>query len=98
MKTTTLSMRIPTSEAVKLAGLAKRVGLDRATLLKQALRRGCEEVLFERACQAYRHGEITLSKAAEMAGIGLREMLLRASRESIELNYTVQDLARDLGS
>ena len=35
-------------------------------MLKQALRRGCAEVLFEAACQAYRRGEVTLSRAAEM--------------------------------
>ena len=96
MQTTTLSLRVPVSEAARLTRLARNVGLDRATLLKQALREGCNEVLFERACAAYRRGEASLSRAAEMAGIPLRDMLLRLPAAGISLNYGVQDLAGDL--
>jgi len=98
MSTTTLSIRIPTSEAAQFTRLARNVGLDRATLLKQALREGCNEVLFERAGAAYRKGEVTLSRAAEMAGISLRDMMLRLHSAGITLNYGVQDLAEDMRS
>jgi predicted HTH domain antitoxin len=96
MKTVTLSVRVPETEAEELQRLAKQVGLDRATLLKQALRRGCAQVLFERASQAYARGEVTLSRAAEMAGVSLRELLLRLPEASVELNYNVSELAQDL--
>ena len=96
MSTTTISIRIPTAEAVLLDRLARNVGLDRATLLKQALREGCHDVLFERAGSAYRKGEVTLSRAAEMAGISLRDMMLRLYSAGITLNYGVEDLAEDL--
>jgi predicted HTH domain antitoxin len=96
MTTTTLSIRIPTAEAAQLTRLARNVGLDRAALLKQALREGCNEVLFERAVAAYRHGEVTLSRAAGMAGLSLRDMMLRLSSAGLTLNYSVQDLVEDL--
>ena len=96
MHTTTLSIRLPTSEAAQLERLARNVGLDRATLLKQALREGCNDVLFERAGAAYRRGEVSLSRAAEMAGLHLRDMLLRLRTAGITLNYGVQDLEEDL--
>ncbi len=96
MATVTLSLRITQAEARKLKRLAAAVGLDRSTLLKQSLRRGCADVLFETACETYRRGEVTLSRAAEMADLSLREMVLRLSRAGLELSYGTEDLRRDL--
>lgn len=96
MTTTILSIRVPAAEAARLARLASQVGLDRATLLKQALREGCDDVLFERAGSAYRRGQVTLSRAAEMAGISLRDLMLRLHSAGVTLNYGVEDLAEDL--
>ena len=52
--------------------------------------------MFERACQAYRDGEATLSRAAEIAGLSLREMMHRMRSANLELNYDVGDLSKDL--
>ena len=96
MQTVTLSMRVPRTEAARLERVARAVGLDRAALLKRALREGCADVLFERACAAYRRGEVTLARAAEMADLSLRDMLLRLPQVSLELHYGVQELEQDL--
>ena len=96
MTTTTISLRIPKAEADQLEALARNVGLDRATLLKQAFREGCSDILFERAGASYRRGDVTLSRAAEMAGLTLRDMLLRLSSAGLTLNYGTQDLSEDL--
>ena len=40
MQTVTLSMRVPRTEAARLERVARAVGLDRAALLKRALREG----------------------------------------------------------
>ncbi len=96
MKTTTLSIRLPCEEADHLQALAEQVGLERSTLLKQALRRGSAQVLFDHACEAYRSGEVTLSRASELAGIGFREFLLRLPQADLELNFGVSDLEEDL--
>ena len=96
MQTVTISVRVPKSEADRWRQLAHDTGMDRATLLKQALRTGCVSALFERACAAYRRGEITLARAAEMAGLSLREMLLRMPQAELELHYGAGDLEKDL--
>jgi len=44
---------------------------------------------------AYRRGIITLSRAAEIAELSLRDILLRLSEESIELNYDLRELQLD---
>ncbi len=94
--TTTISMRLPKNEVGHLNKLAVLLNFDRATFLKKALRQGIEDLVFEQVCQAYRNGEITLSKAAEMAGMSLREMLARMPSSRLELNYGVDDLSEDM--
>jgi predicted HTH domain antitoxin len=98
MKTVTVSMRMDRAELTDLERLADEMGLDRSTLLKQVMRRGCQDVRFERACDAYRRGDVTLSKAAQMARVSLREMLLRMPQAGLELNYAADDLREDLAS
>ncbi len=96
MQTVTVSLRVPKSEADRWGQLARDVGMDRATLFKQALRTGCASALFDRACASYRRGEITLTRAAELAGLSLREMLLRLPEADLEIHYGVRDLEKDL--
>lgn len=93
---TTISMRLPDREVERLEKLAREMGTDRPSFLKRALARGAADLMFERACQAYREGEATLSRAAGMAGLTLREMLLKMRSADLELNYGVDDLAKDL--
>lgn len=95
MRTVTLSTRLDEAEALQLAGLAQAADLDRATFLKQMLRRGVAEFRVEQACAAYRRGDATLSRAAELAGISLYELLRRLPAESLTLNYDVDSLTAD---
>lgn len=96
MKTVTLSMRLPRSEVDRLVHAASLGGLDRAAFLKHALRRGARDLMLEQAADAYRRGAATLSRAAEMAGLGLRDFLARMRTANLELNYSPDDLAGDI--
>jgi predicted HTH domain antitoxin len=96
MKTVTFSTRLAKEEASKIDELAANLGLDRGAVLKQLIRKGLKEIQIERALDAYRRGTITLSRAAEIAELTLRDILLRLPEESVELNYDVEELRRDL--
>ena len=96
MGTITLSARLAKDEARKIDELAADLGLDRGALLKQLIRKGLKDIQTERALDAYRRGTITLSRAAEIAELSLRDILLRLPEESIELNYDVRELQRDM--
>ncbi len=96
MATVTLSTRLAKDEARKIDELAASLGLDRGAVLKQLIRKGLKEIQIERALDGYRRGTITLSKAAEIAELTLRDILLRLPEESVELNYDVEELRRDL--
>ena len=96
MATVTLSTRLAKEEARKIDELAANLGLDRGAVLRQLIRKGLKEIQTERALDGYRRGTITLSKAAEIAELTLRDILLRLPEESVELNYDVRELLRDL--
>jgi predicted HTH domain antitoxin len=96
MGTITLSARLAKDEAKKIDELAADLGLDRGALLKQLIRKGLKDIQTERALDAYRRGTITLSRAAEIAELTLRDILLLLPEESIELNYDVRELRRDM--
>jgi predicted HTH domain antitoxin len=96
MATVTLSTRLAKEEARKIDELAANLGLDRGAVLKQLIRKGLKQIQIETALDGYRHGTITLSRAAEIAELTLRDILLRLPEESIELNYDVRELHRDL--
>jgi len=96
METITLSARLAKTEAAKIDKLAADLGLDRGALLKQLIRKGLKDIQTERALDAYRRGAITLSRAAEIAELTLREILLLLPEESVELNYDVREFQRDM--
>jgi predicted HTH domain antitoxin len=96
MKTATLSMRLPKSEIQQLAAAATLGGLDRSAFLKHALRRGARDLMLEQAVEAYRRGTVTLSRAAEMAGLNLRDFMARMRSANLELAYSLDDLAKDI--
>ena len=50
------------------------------------------------ACGAYRRGEVTLSRAAEMADLSIREMILKLRDQDVTLSYGPDELATDLQS
>ena len=96
MQTVTISMRLPKQEAGNLEKLARDLNMERSSFLKRALKRGAEDLMFEHASQAYRKGQASLSRAAEMAGLGVRDMILRLRDANLELNYDVAELQKDL--
>lgn len=92
----TVSTRLEEEEAVQLEALAAREGLDRASVMKQLLRRGMREALWEEAVREYRAGRVTLSRASEMAGVSLWDFIGRMGEFDLEWHYGEDDLEGDL--
>lgn len=67
-------------------------GVSSSALLRQLLRRGCRELRFEHAAESYRRGDISLSRAAEIADVTLRQFILRMPDAHLELQYKSADL------
>jgi predicted HTH domain antitoxin len=96
MRTRTVSVRLAKDDADRLEKAAVDMGVERSTFLKWAIKRGAGDLMLDRACDAYRRGQATLSRAAEMAGLSLRELILRMPEKDLHLAYSAEDLAEDL--
>lgn len=55
-----------------------------------------DERLIDHALKQYRNGNITLGRAAEIAGIPLREMMTIATKRGIPFQYSLDDLNEDI--
>jgi hypothetical protein len=82
----TVSTRLDAQELALIQSLAELEGCDRATLIKSLLRKG----------MAFRAEEVTLSKAAELAGMDLWDFLALMETEKLDLHYDVADFEQDL--
>ena len=51
--------------------------------------------IIEHALKEYVEGKITIGRAAQMAGIPLREMIALAAKKGIPLQYSLDDLKED---
>ena len=98
MRTTTSSTRVTTEDLALLDHLAAGTGQDRATLMKSILRTGMAELRFRQGVEAYRQGSITLSKAAETAGLSLWDMVARLDQAQADLHYDAEELREDLAA
>lgn len=92
----TVSARLDAQELALIQHLAELEGCDRATLIKTLLRKGISHLRRERAVQAFRREEVTVSKAAELAGMNLWDFLALMETEKLELHYDVADFEQDL--
>ena len=96
MATKTVSTRLSEDELDLLNSLADRAGLDRATMTKKLLRRGLDQFRFEEAVASYRASKVTLSRAAEMAGISIWDFIGRMDEQNLSLHYGIAELEEDL--
>jgi hypothetical protein len=98
MITKTVSTRISEDELDLLDEMAVRSGLDRASMTKTLLRRGLEQLRFDEAVAAYRASRVTLSRAAEIAGISIWDLIGRMEEQELTIHYGIADLEEDLSS
>ena len=96
MKTIPISTRLDENEAKIIDQFAKEDGLDRSTFLKKLLKKGLEEYKLTKALTLYRRGSISLSRAAEITGLALRDLVSRLPETNSELNYYPDDLKQDI--
>ena len=96
--TSTVSTRLDSADLALIQTLAELEGCDRATLIKSLLRSGLHSLRRERAIQAYRRDEVSLSRAAELAGLSVWDFLALMSPEKLELHYDVAEFEEDLNA
>ena len=91
-----VTTRLPREMLREVERLAEEMKVDRSELIRRLLGSALRENRVEEAIQAYREGRVTLWRAAEMAGLSLREMMELAREKKIPVSYTLEDLRRDI--
>lgn len=93
---TPVDIPLPEELLDKIEALSQEEGDDRSTTMRKLIQRGFEEVARERAAQAYKEGRVTLSEAADRAGLTLWEMERHLVHHGYTSSYSLADLEREL--
>jgi len=70
--------------------------VDKSTVLDRALEHYTKEWKLQKAIESYRKGSATLSRAAEIAGITVWEMIDILAKEKTPPQYDIEDFEEDL--
>ena len=92
----TVTTRLPPEVLEEIEGIARRDRIDRSELIRRLLDQALARRRIDETVEAYRKGKVTMWRASEMAGVSLREMMNILGDLKIDLNYTTEDLERDI--
>jgi len=91
----TITTKVPEEMEKEIARIAKEENLNKATVIRRLLTQAIERWRIERALREYQEGNITIAKAARMAGVSLRKIMRMAAEAEIPFQYSVEDLRKD---
>ena len=91
-----ISARLSKKRIKLIEKIAREEKVDKSTILDRALERYTKEWTLQKAVELYKDGAITLSRAAEIAGISVWEMIAVLEKRKIILQYDIEDLEEDL--
>lgn len=79
----TISTRVPEELEAELEAYLEDEKLDRSTAVRKLLSEGLEDWQRERALEAVANGELTVSKAAERAGMSVWDFARLAKKRDV---------------
>lgn len=91
-----ITARLPKELIEKIERMAEKEKADRSEVIRRLLDEALKQKKTEEALSLYREGRATLWKAAEIAGLSLREMMELMEKTKIPVAYSVEDLDRDV--
>lgn len=92
----TASVRLPDDLLREVEELAQSMHTGRSDVLREAIREGVKRKRIEHALDLYRRGEVSLGKAASIAGRPIGLFLDDMKEHGVLLNYDVEDLEEDI--
>lgn len=92
----TITTRVSDDTKRELEKITERENLDRSTVVRKLLRRAIKDYKLDEALEKYQNREVSLEKAAEEAGVGLRKLLSEARKRDVHFDYTKESLGEDL--
>jgi predicted HTH domain antitoxin len=96
MKAVQINLRVPDEVASELNNLARQENVSRIDLARQILLDGIAARKRILALHLYREGKVSKSRAAEIAGISLWEMMDLINEEEAPVGYTLQEAVQEV--
>jgi len=91
-----ISARLPKDRIKLIEEIAHEEKVDKSTILDRALEHYTKEWTLKKALEFYRNGTITLSRAAEIAGLTIWEIIDALEKRKIVLQYDAEDFEEDM--
>lgn len=95
---TSIGVRVPDDLLEKLDRLSDEEGVDRSTVIRRLLERGYQDYLTEEAADRYRRGDLTITEAADLAGLTVWELERYLVQAGYTSAYSITDLDREVTS
>ena len=93
----TVSLRLEESQLKRLEKVKGFLpAADSSFVFRYVLEKGLTSALLEKGVEEYVAGKATTGRAAEIAGLTLREMNAELARRGIALHYSEKELEEDL--
>lgn len=94
--TVQVNLRVPPEVADDLDRLAAEEHLSRIDLARQILLEGVGRRKQALALQLYQEGKVSRSRAAEMAGVSLWEMMDLIDQAEVRADYSLREAVEDI--
>jgi len=91
-----INVRVPADVVAELDALAQQGHVTRMDMARQLLLEGIQQHKRERAVRLYREGKASKSRAAELAGMTLWELMDWLQSEAAPASYTLQEAVDDV--
>lgn len=95
-KLVTIGVRIPEEFVKGLEENAKEENIDKSTIIRRFIAEGLRDYKRERAARFYKEQRVSISGAAELAGLSVREMIDYLIRGGYKSRYSYEDLKREI--
>jgi len=92
MPSTAVTARLKTELLREIQEIAEEESIDRSSAIQRLLQIGLKKYRMEKALNLYQNGKVTLWKAAELAGVSLREMMEAIKAKDIPYQYDLEAL------
>ena len=76
--------------------LLKGFDIKDSSQLKEIIEMGIKQMKIEKALHLFKEGKISIARAAEVAGISLREMMLQVAARGIKPMYDQQMVKEEM--
>lgn len=91
-----IASRVPPDLVADLQRIEEVEHLDRSTAVRRLLYTAIREWKLEYATKLYGENRVTVARAAEEAGVSVREMMEYLRRKKVPMQYDLDDFEQDL--